>query len=37
MLKKTVFAILLALSCFAAVGGAETLGPPTCIPCQWVN
>jgi len=36
MFKKTLLAVLLALSFFAAVG-AEAAAPPTCNPCQWVK
>jgi hypothetical protein len=37
MLKKALFAALLALSCVAAVGTQASQPPPECDPCPWVN
>jgi hypothetical protein len=37
MLKKTLFAALLALSFVAAVGSQASVPPPQCNPCSYVN
>jgi hypothetical protein len=37
MFKKALFAALLALSFFAAVGTQATQPPPGCNPCPWVR
>jgi hypothetical protein len=37
MLKKAVFAALLALSFVAAVGTQASVPPPECNPCPFVN
>jgi hypothetical protein len=37
MLKKAVFAAILALSSVAAVGTQASQPPPECDPCPWVN
>jgi hypothetical protein len=36
MLKKTLFAAILALP-FAAAVGTQASVPPPCDPCPWVN
>jgi hypothetical protein len=37
MFKKTLLAVVLALSFFAAIGADASQPPPTCDPCPWVN
>jgi len=37
MFKKALFAVVLALSFFAALGVEASVPPPTCAPCPWVN
>ncbi len=35
MLKKVIFAAILALSSVAAVGTQANQPPPQCLPCPW--
>jgi len=37
MLKKTLFAAILALSIGASVGTQASVPPPECNPCPFVN
>jgi len=37
MLKKALFAAILALSFVAAVGTQASIPPPQCNPCPYVN
>jgi hypothetical protein len=37
MLKKTLFAAILALSFIATVGTQANVPPPECNPCPFVN
>jgi len=37
MLKKALFAALLALSCVAAASTQAGAPPPECSPCPFVN
>ena len=37
MIKKALFAAILALSFVAAVGTQASIPPPTCNPCPYVN
>jgi hypothetical protein len=37
MLKKVLFAAILALSLYASAGTQASQPPPTCLPCPWAN
>ncbi len=37
MIKKVLFAVVLAISFFSAIGLEGAVPPPQCNPCPWVN